>query len=66
MRGIVYSLNKNNEVTDQFECDWNVATMEYHGKRLPDGGRYFVLPTNKKCPFNRVQKKRFTFRSPVK
>lgn len=65
-RGIVYSLDKEDRVIAQFECDWNVAVMHYHGKRLPKGGRYFVLPPGKKCPYPRVQKKTFVFNRPVR
>lgn len=54
--GIVYELDKNNEITRSFEMDYNQAIGSYWGQRLPNGGKYYVGVKGKEIPFKRKQK----------
>lgn len=55
MDGVVYILNKNNEIVHQFDCDWDIAIQYYYGKR-DHRGRFYVSPKGKDVPFKRKKK----------
>ena len=60
---IVYTINKENEVIDEFKMDFNDAIAAYWGKRLPDGSRYYIGGEDSGCPFKRKKKKLLDVRS---
>jgi len=60
--GIVYTLNDDNQILEQFECDWDRAIKNYFNKRTSKG-RYYVAPKGKDIPFKRKPKKLYDIRS---
>ena len=42
---MVYTIDKENMVVDQFECDRELAIREYHNQRTSKG-RYFIANLN--------------------
>lgn len=56
MDGVVYTINKNNEIIDEFEYDFNMAIAEFHGQRTEQGNRYWIGVKEKEPPFPRKKK----------
>lgn len=46
----VYTLDENNMVIDQFDCEWNEAVGRYHGKRN-NRGQYYIGLKDKPIPY---------------
>jgi len=52
----VYTISDTTgETVDQFDCDWNFAIGEYHGKKNIKG-RYYIARKGAKIPYPRQQK----------
>lgn len=52
----VYTISLvTDEIVDQFDCDWNYAIGEYHGKRNPRG-RYYIARKGSKVPYPKKTK----------
>lgn len=46
----VYTINEDNEVVDQFDCDWNLAIGQYWNKRNMKG-RYYIGKKGEAIPY---------------
>lgn len=46
----VYTVDEDKLVVDQFDCDYNFAIGEYHGKKTMKG-RYYIAKKGIKIPF---------------
>lgn len=52
MEGIVYIIDDNNLVINEFKMDWDTAINRYYGKR-DRKGRYYIGVPGKPIPFKK-------------
>lgn len=53
--GVVYVIDKNNEIVEEFNCDYDTAINTYWGKRTQKG-RYHVGVKGIEVPYKRKGK----------